>query len=405
MKGQALIIFITALPAAAAARAGDQTWTGNGPFPAGAGSRTVHALALDPVTGTLYAGTGSGTVFEFSDSTFSQPPTAADDSVETGRDVDITIEVAANDSDPEGALDATSVTIRTPAGNGGTTVNPDGTVTYTPDAGFSGKGSFTYTVFDVAGAESNEAKVTVALNSPPMAQGQSVVIAIETAVEIVLAASDADTDELDFNIIDGPVVGTLSGTPPNMTYSPGAGFLGDDAFTFEACAAQPLCDSATVAIAVRSPLLALSFDRIGYGELQVGEQSDPGTITVTNIGNLDLEIGLLAVAGANPDDYQLTADMCSGQTLPPEAHCSVEMVFAPSATGARSAEATTPSNAAFGPHSVALIGAGLAPSELLLSPSFIDFGDQPLGLPTAAQRIKIKNVGASNLVLELGELT
>jgi len=387
-----------------AARAGDQTWTGNGPFPAGAGSRTVHALALDPVNGTLYAGTGSGTVFEFSDSTLSQPPTAGDDSVETGRDVDVTIDVLANDSDPEGALDATSVTIRTPAGSGGTSVNGDGTVTYTPDTGFSGNDSFGYTVFDTAGAESNEATVTVAVNSPPTAQAESVVTAVETAIEIVLDASDPDDDALDFSIIEAPDAGTLSGTPPNVTYAPGAGFVGNDAFTFEACDAQPLCDSATVSVAVQGPLISLSADSIAFGELEVGEQSGPRATSVTNTGNLDLDIGTLAIAGANPGDYQFAADTCSGQILPPGADCSFEVGFKPSATGTRVAEVTISSNAPSSPDTVALSGTGLAPPELLLSPAFIDFGEQPLNVPTPAEAITIMNIGAGELLLELLEL-
>jgi hypothetical protein len=43
----------------------------------------------------------------------------------------------------------------------------DGTVTYTPDAEYAGDDSFTYTVDDDEGATSNEATVTVDIETPP----------------------------------------------------------------------------------------------------------------------------------------------------------------------------------------------------------------------------------------------
>jgi len=53
------------------------------------------------------------------------------------------------------------VTISTGPSNGSVVENVDGTVTYTPTAGFIGTDTFTYTVQDDDGATSNEAVVTV----------------------------------------------------------------------------------------------------------------------------------------------------------------------------------------------------------------------------------------------------
>ncbi|MCB0156273.1 MAG: VCBS repeat-containing protein [Anaerolineae bacterium] len=60
-------------------------------------------------------------------------------------------------------LDVTSVTIIDGPTNGLTTVNPDGTITYTPDANFRGTDAFTYTV------EGDPAVVTVLVDPLPTA--------------------------------------------------------------------------------------------------------------------------------------------------------------------------------------------------------------------------------------------
>jgi hypothetical protein len=88
------------------------------------------------------------------------PPVAQDDFATTLRDTAVTIAVLANDSDPDG--DALTVTGVTDPPNGSAVANPDGTVTYTPDAGFVGADSFDYTIGDGAGGtDSATVSVTV----------------------------------------------------------------------------------------------------------------------------------------------------------------------------------------------------------------------------------------------------
>jgi hypothetical protein len=90
-------------------------------------------------------------------------PSAIYDAVQTEMDAAITIDVLANDSDPDGDdLDVGSVVITGGANKGTATVNPDGTVTYTPNAGVAGTtDTFNYTVDDEHGATSNIATVEV----------------------------------------------------------------------------------------------------------------------------------------------------------------------------------------------------------------------------------------------------
>jgi len=97
-----------------------------------------------------------------------QPPVAGDDSATTIVDTPVVINVVANDSDPDGTIDVTSVVITGNPSQGGAVSNGDGTVTYTPGPGYVGDDSFTYTVSDNQGVPSNEATVSITvIDIPP----------------------------------------------------------------------------------------------------------------------------------------------------------------------------------------------------------------------------------------------
>lgn len=87
-------------------------------------------------------------------------PVANNDSATTDADLAVVIDVLANDTDTEG--DALSITAVSQGGNGAV-VNNGGDVTYTPDPGFSGSDSFSYTANDGT-QDSNPATVTVTVN-------------------------------------------------------------------------------------------------------------------------------------------------------------------------------------------------------------------------------------------------
>jgi hypothetical protein len=73
-------------------------------------------------------------------------PIAANYTAITAREVPVTIKVLANDSDPDG--DQLEVVRVTQGADGEVALNRDGTVTYTPEEGFDGTDSFTYTIDD-----------------------------------------------------------------------------------------------------------------------------------------------------------------------------------------------------------------------------------------------------------------
>ena len=90
-------------------------------------------------------------------------PVAVADAATTDEDLAVTINVLANDTDVDAgdSLDVISVQIDTAAANGSAAAQADGTVLYTPDAGFFGTDTFGYSVADAAGLRSNTATVTV----------------------------------------------------------------------------------------------------------------------------------------------------------------------------------------------------------------------------------------------------
>ena len=92
--------------------------------------------------------------------------------------------------------------------------------------------------------------VTPDPNQPPVPANQNVVTALNTAKAITLAATDANADTLSYSIVTGPASGSLSGTPPNLTYTPPAGFTGNTSFTFKANDGKIDSSIATVTIAV-----------------------------------------------------------------------------------------------------------------------------------------------------------
>jgi parallel beta-helix repeat protein/VCBS repeat-containing protein len=95
-------------------------------------------------------------------------PLTQDDEAATQLGVPVTVNVRANDSDPDG--DPLTVTAVSQGANGSVVINTDGTVTYTPNTGFFGVDSFTYEVSDGQGGTA-EGAVTVEVAAPQATVG------------------------------------------------------------------------------------------------------------------------------------------------------------------------------------------------------------------------------------------
>ena len=77
-----------------------------------------------------------------------------------------------------------------------------------------------------------DASPTVPVNQTPVATELTVTVAEDSSVNITLAGTDADGTIMDHAVATSPDNGTLTGTAPNLQYTPDADFNGADSFTF-----------------------------------------------------------------------------------------------------------------------------------------------------------------------------
>jgi VCBS repeat-containing protein len=169
-------------------------------------------------------------------------PVAQNDSASTNEDTPVSINILANDTDVDGTVDATTVTITGQPAHGTLQVNAQtGAATYTPSANYFGADAFRYTVRDNAGLVSNEATVTMTIatvNVAPVAQNDSVTTNEDTAVLINILANDTDVDgtidATSVTITGQPAHGTLQVNAQTgaATYAPSANYFGTDAFRY-----------------------------------------------------------------------------------------------------------------------------------------------------------------------------
>jgi hypothetical protein len=212
-----------------------------------------------------------------------QPPIANDETTDTDPLTPVTISILGNDTDPEGQLDFASLTITTLPTKGKVTINSDGTVTYTPQAGFTtGSDTFSYELCDLGSPiECDSAQVTVTVpqsgNQPPIA---AFIVADVTPNDSMvqlpaLSATDADGTVVSYTVTTLPLANqgvlylsnpTSSGTPmtanqmltleqiSQLFFQPNTSFKGEASFTYTATDNQAAVSSpALVAIPIIMP--------------------------------------------------------------------------------------------------------------------------------------------------------
>jgi hypothetical protein len=139
-------------------------------------------------------------------------------------------------------------------------------VTYTPATDYVGSDTFTFKATD-GQADSNAATVSITVTAPPntapVAQDQSVSTVKNTVKTITFAATDADGDTLTYSIVTQPANGAIGGTPPNVTYTPAAGYTGADSFTFKANDGKADSNVASVSVTVTAPATVLAPSVVG----------------------------------------------------------------------------------------------------------------------------------------------
>ncbi|OAV62769.1 hypothetical protein A6F49_04490 [Enteractinococcus helveticum] len=218
-----------------------------------AGETNTLKLAIADVSDTIYDSTvmiEAGTC----SSPANIPPVAEDQNLETGVDEPLDIALVATDEDE----DELTYTVNDEGLNG--TLEGDGANwTFTPEEGFEGSTSFTFTAND-GEYDSNTATVTIQVgevqNTPPVADDQDVETDFNTPADITLTGSDADEDDLTFDVVDtDDLAGELEGDGANVTFTPEEGFSGTTSFTYVANDGEADSEPATVTITVAEEVI------------------------------------------------------------------------------------------------------------------------------------------------------
>ncbi|HHX8558900.1 TPA: tandem-95 repeat protein [Vibrio diabolicus] len=139
--------------------------------------------------------------------------------------------------------------------NGTVSVNPDGTVTYTPNDNYHGTDSFTYIVTSGGVSESTTVNVDVTpVNDAPVAKDDTATTQEDTAVTIDALPNDADVDGDKLSIQSASVPeaqGTVEIADGKLVFTPAENFHGDAEITYTVTDGS-LTDQATVNVTVNA---------------------------------------------------------------------------------------------------------------------------------------------------------
>ena len=252
-------------------------------------------------------------------------PVAVDDADATQEDTGVTVNVLANDWDPDG--DAIQVASVTQGANGSVVNNGDGTVTYTPNLNFNGTDSFTYQAYD--GADySTPATVTISVdlvNDAPVAVDDTATTPQDTPVIVAVLANDTDVDG-DFLAVDsfsqaanGTVVhdgdGQLTYTPTPATPA----FIGEDSFTYAVSDGNGGTDTATVNVTVTR----LNAAPVAGDDAYATDEDTQLAISAPGVRGNDSDADgdpITAILVAGPTDGALTLNADGSFTYEPDSN-------------------------------------------------------------------------------------
>lgn len=215
-------------------------------------------------------------------------PTANHQSAMTKVDRSASIVLTGSDIDSE----ALSFAIVAKPKHGTLAFSPDfarvGKLVYTPEARFIGSDSLAFKINDGT-TDSTPATVSIDVtpNHVPTAVLQAVTTTEDAPVVVTLKGEDMDDDTVIYSVVTGPAHGALSGTAPNLTYTPNRDFYGPDSFTFKVN--DGVADSAPTTVSIT-----------------ITAANDRPMAANDNITLTEDEPAAIALRGVDPDGNRLT---------------------------------------------------------------------------------------------------
>ena len=177
-------------------------------------------------------------------------PVATADAATTDEETPVTLDVMANDSDPDNdTLDIASFT--QPAHGDVTRVGDN--LVYTPSLNYFGGDSFTYTLTDgQGGSDTATVNLTIAnIQDAPVAQGDAFTFFEDQVLHDTVAGNDvdADADVLTYSVLGLPQHGTVTmNGQGGFAYAPNINYAGPDSFTYTVADGHGGSDTAAVTL-------------------------------------------------------------------------------------------------------------------------------------------------------------
>ncbi|EJG1100396.1 tandem-95 repeat protein [Vibrio parahaemolyticus] len=207
------------------------------------GSETLTFTATDP-SGESVSQTVNFTVAPVAD--------IVADKATVVEDTPTIIKVLGNDTF-EGGDKVVSLDTNNGPANGTVSINPDGSVTYTPNDNYHGTDSFTYIVTSGGVSESTTVEVNVTpVNDAPVAKDDIATTQEDTAVTIDVLPNDTDIDGDKLSIESASVPeaqGKVEIVEGKLVFTPAENFNGDAEITYTVTDGQ-LADEAKVTVTV-----------------------------------------------------------------------------------------------------------------------------------------------------------
>jgi hypothetical protein len=204
-------------------------------------------------------------------------------------------------------------------------------------------------------------------NKPPGSSNWGYGIAVDSAANVYVTGGTSSTDFPTVN----PIQSSFGGGSNSL-------LLGD----------------AFIAKFSVGPVASLSPANLAFGSQVVGTTTSPQTIMLSNEGISALNIVSIGIAGTNSSDFSQT-NTC-GPRVAAGTSCTINVTFAPTASGARSASVNIADDAPGTPQAVAVSGTGTAPA-VGLSPAKVTFGNQLVGTTSGPQSVTLNNTGTGAL--------
>ena len=166
----------------------------------------------------------------------------------------------------------------------------------------------------------------------------------------------------------------------------------------------------TAFFVARMPSLTVDVSVLDFGDLAVGQGAPAQTITVSNVGTWDLEMGQAELWGLHSSDFSVTQDQCSATSLPAGGDCTISVAFTPSKGNLRAADLSVNSNDFLkSPYDITLRDFGLADEEtiapvpnneppyLWITPAAVDFGQEDWWSHGSILEVAVYNIGGGQV--------